>query len=279
MEVEYMGFKNWFSKKVQDETKGLKKEKSIYNFLDKEGFYIILFICVCIVATTAVWVTKTNIDRLAVEKIENPILKEEINVENSKEKVPVVIVEDIEEKEKLKETVASVVIEEKKEIPQKNEKKKVDPKPKVAETAKVEQETTKKMMGMPAIGETGMNYTDDTLAYSKTLEQYTTHHGIDIIALENTPVVAALSGEVIEVTTDSRLGMTITLAHDESMITKYSNLSTNRMVTVGDWVEKGQVISGVGKSGLFESAEEPHLHFEVLIDGNYIDPNKFLPIE
>ncbi|WP_168198358.1 M23 family metallopeptidase [Crassaminicella thermophila] len=260
-----MGLKKWFS-----------KENGIYKILDKEGFYIILFLCICIVATTAVWVSKINIDKLATEDISPPSLEDkndmadDLDMTEYNPKKPTIVVEDIEEDE----TVTSISVAEqdkkkKEEILESKHKDKV-------EKIKTQQKSTKEEMKVPVVGKRGMDYAVDTLTYSKTLDQYTTHYGIDIIAKENTPVVAALGGEVIEVTRDSKLGITISLLHDEGMITKYANLSTDSMVKVGDRVEKGQIISGVGKTALFEILEEPHLHFEVLVDGKNVNPNNYL---
>ena len=44
------------------------------------------------------------------------------------------------------------------------------------------------------------------------------------------------------------------------------------MVEVGDVVQSGQIIGGVGSTGLFESLEPAHLHFEMLEGGVYINP-------
>jgi murein DD-endopeptidase MepM/ murein hydrolase activator NlpD len=150
-------------------------------------------------------------------------------------------------------------------------------KPKAESASKPVQSSKATAMKIPVIGKIGMDYAADTLVYSKTLDQYATHHGVDIVAPENTPVIAALSGEIIEVVSDSRLGIVVAIAHEGSMITRYANLSTSEMVKIGDRVEKGQAIGGVGKTALFESMEEPHLHFEVLVDGVPVDPNKYLP--
>lgn len=279
MEVIYMKLKKWLS-----------KDKSTYKLFDKEGFYIILFLCVCIVATTAIWVTKKNIDKIAIEDINPPVLEEnkknvdDFSIGKNHTQQPVIVVEDIDEKE----LVTDVATVSKGEVDKKEKKKEEKGiKPKTKETQQKEkikdtkdimkEESIKKEMKLPVIGEIGMNYAADTLVYSKTLDQYTTHYGIDIIAKENTTVVAALEGKVVEVRRDPKLGITVSLAHSGDMISKYANLSTDRLVKVGDFVEKGQTISGVGKTALFETLEEPHLHFEVLIDGKNVDPNKFLP--
>ncbi|QZY55533.1 M23 family metallopeptidase [Crassaminicella profunda] len=249
-----MGLKKW------------SKNSSLYKLLDKEGFYIILFLCICIVATTAVWVTKKNIEEFTAEDIKNPSLEENESLDsmdmglNAHEST--IIVEEIEEDEKLEATSSNVVESKPKEV-------KEEVKKEVVKNKKIE-------MIKPVTGEKGMDYAANRLIYSKTLDQYTTHNGIDIMASENTPVVAALEGKVVEVVTDSQLGITIALSHGDQMITKYANLNTGDLVKVGDWVEKGQRISGVGKTALFETLEEPHLHFEVLIDGKNVNPNGFL---
>lgn len=134
-------------------------------------------------------------------------------------------------------------------------------------------------MMWPAQGKLGMGYAVETLTYSKTLEHFTTHHGIDIMAEKNTPVKAALSGEIIEVLTDSRLGITISIKHEENLVTRYSNLCTDAMVNIGDKVTQGQTISGVGTSSIFESADDPHLHFEVLLNGESVNPMDYLAKE
>lgn len=73
------------------------------------------------------------------------------------------------------------------------------------------------------------------------------------------------------------MGIVITLKHDEYLITRYSNLSTGAMVSVGDFVEKGQVISGVGRTSIAKSEEGPLLHFQVINDTRLVDPKLFLP--
>ncbi|MFZ5968904.1 MAG: peptidoglycan DD-metalloendopeptidase family protein [Bacillota bacterium] len=281
-----MNSKKWFSlrRKNADTENRWLKDSGIYKLFDKEGFYIILFLCVCIVAVTAVWVTKSHIDRLAVEDERNVGLvdrsieeKPTANEESiSTEDLPVVVIEK--DKMPTLETAAETDQTANKSA----EKVKPNAKPSQSNTAAVQETSqsmpkTKAVMKLPVMGQIGMDYAADTLTYSKTLEQYMTHYGIDIMAEENTPVLAVLAGEVVEVTVDSGLGVTIAIAHEGDIITKYANLSTAQMVKVGDWVEQGQVISGVGRSGIFEIADGPHLHFEVLIDGQNVDPKKYLP--
>ena len=106
-----------------------------------------------------------------------------------------------------------------------------------------------------------------------------THCGTDIEAPEDAQVLAVTAGTVTAVYQDDRYGKSIELTHDNGFVTIYSNLSTNEMVEVGDIVEAGKIIGGVGSTGLFESMEPAHLHLEMLKDGAYVDPMKYISLK
>lgn len=116
-------------------------------------------------------------------------------------------------------------------------------------------------------------YSMDTLIYSVTLDQYMTHCGIDIEAPADSQVVAVAEGTVTAIYNDDRYGLSVEITHPGHVITIYSNLAdSSELVEVGDVVTAGEIIGGVGSTGLFESLEPAHLHFEMLIDGAYVDP-------
>ena len=129
---------------------------------------------------------------------------------------------------------------------------------------------------VPLKGKVIMNFSNDVPVYSQTLDQFIVHSGVDIEAPADTQVLAAGDGTITKVYNDDKLGITIEVNHGNGIITRYSNLSTTKMVGEGDVVKKGQPISGVGSSSLFESVESPHLHFEVLKDGVAIDPSEYI---
>ena len=58
---------------------------------------------------------------------------------------------------------------------------------------------------------------------------------------------------------------------------EYKALSEDSMsvTKVGDSVKRGQVISGVGNSALFETLDPEHLHFELWVDGEAVDPEVY----
>ena len=132
-------------------------------------------------------------------------------------------------------------------------------------------------MVVPVFGTAYTEFSEDALVYSKTLDQWSTHTGIDIKAEEGSPVRAAMNGVVEELVNDPQLGLTIIINHGGEVYTKYSNLSTLDLVTINQNIKKGDVISGVGKTALYEIADDPHLHFEVIKAGKNIDPKKYLP--
>lgn len=124
----------------------------------------------------------------------------------------------------------------------------------------------------PVEGEIVREFAQDNLVYSETLEEWVTHNGIDIKADKTTVVKAAEAGVVKSIKNDPRYGLTIVIEHDDVYQTVYSNLLTSEFVVEGETVEKGQSIGTVGNSAVFEIADEPHLHFEILKDAIAVDP-------
>lgn len=98
------------------------------------------------------------------------------------------------------------------------------------------------------------------------------HSGIDIGANEGTPVHAALDGTVTETGLGQLSGNYIKIDHGDGKETLYCHLSAFN-VGQGVKVRKGDVIGFVGQTGL---ATGPHLHFEVRISGEKVDPNMLL---
>lgn len=139
------------------------------------------------------------------------------------------------------------------------------------------QEPKVETMLTPVFGTICLDFSDSQLVYSKTLDMWTTHEGLDIKAEEGSQVRAVMDGIISEVTNDPQWGMTIAIDHGGGVTTIYSNLSTLDMVTLGQEVKKGDVISGIGRTAIIEIVEEPHLHFEIMKDGKSLDPKIYLP--
>lgn len=128
----------------------------------------------------------------------------------------------------------------------------------------------------PVEGEISKEFAKDKLVYSNTLGEWVTHNGIDIKAAKTTVVKSAEKGTVKSIKNDPRYGLTVVIEHDSGYQTIYSNLLTAEFVVAGEKVEKGQTIGTVGNTATFEITDEPHLHFEILKDGEYVDPQLYL---
>ena len=128
----------------------------------------------------------------------------------------------------------------------------------------------------PVEGDIVREFAKDNLIYSETLKEWTTHQGIDIKADKTTVVKAAEAGRVKSIKNDPRYGLTIVVDHGDGFQTVYSNLLTSEFVVEGEEVEKGQSLGTVGNTAVFEIADEPHLHFEILKDSIPQDPSIYM---
>ena len=136
-------------------------------------------------------------------------------------------------------------------------------------TKKVEE---KLVFSAPLKGEIQKMYSTDKVIYSKTLEQWKTHDGIDISADEGTEVKSIEKGIVDSVQNDSFYGTTIQIEHKSGYRSVYCNLDENVYVTVGESVVKGQKIGKVGNTSIGEYLDSPHLHFMLYLNEESIDP-------
>jgi murein DD-endopeptidase MepM/ murein hydrolase activator NlpD len=98
------------------------------------------------------------------------------------------------------------------------------------------------------------------------------HEGVDISATLGTPILAAAKGVVTFSGWKSGLGNTVEITHGFGYVTRYGHAS-KLLVLRGQEVTRGEVIAQVGSTGLSTS---PHLHYEVRIGGNAVDPMNYV---
>jgi murein DD-endopeptidase MepM/ murein hydrolase activator NlpD len=98
------------------------------------------------------------------------------------------------------------------------------------------------------------------------------HTGVDISAITGTPVHAAADGIVYTAEYDSGYGKMVVIDHGNGIRTRYAHLSAFEVVA-GQEVRRGQVIALSGNTGHTTSA---HLHFEVRMGGNAVNPYPYL---
>ena len=102
---------------------------------------------------------------------------------------------------------------------------------------------------------------------------YKLHTGIDLRAYSGTKVFAAKAGTVITSASSTAYGNYIVINHGGGEATLYAHLS-KRQVSVGKTVKAGQQIGLSGNTGY---STAPHLHFEIIVNGEYTDPLSHYP--
>lgn len=271
-------------------------KNKINMFLKQNGFLLILFIGVCVVAVGTLRIATMNLKVSDDLKEEDLVILEEIkdapedksndNVEVSALEEPIINNENTMVEHPEEETTDDVVESEEPDVAEAIlEEEEI--KPEVDETASEEeleyiddfedeevQIVTNKPIEalLPVQGEIITELTGDKLEYSKTLDEWRSHNGIDIKAKAGTKVVAPLDGTIKEVFTDDLWGITIIIDHGDGLESKLSNLGTMEMVKSGISVKKGDYISTVGNTATIEMAMEEHIHFEASKEGKIIDP-------
>jgi murein DD-endopeptidase MepM/ murein hydrolase activator NlpD len=98
------------------------------------------------------------------------------------------------------------------------------------------------------------------------------HTGLDFRAQAGDPVRATANGKVVSSGWSGGYGRMVEIDHGNGLSTRYGHLSEIN-VKVGDAVKIGQVVGEVGSTG---RSTGPHLHYETRIDGEAVDPQKFL---
>lgn len=218
----------------------------------KDKVAAVLMLCFCLIALTSIFTIKASIDKISNSANDVPVTKktttdQEKDADDQKKE---------QESDKSEEASASVPI--------------VDSN---------QQSSKSNTFSLPIDADKGKvskKYSMDMVIYNATLDQYMTHPGMDIEAPQGTSVKAIASGTITDIYTDDAYGITIEITHSNGYISKYSNLSTDKLAEKGDTVKKGQVISNVGQTALYESMEPTHLHFELMKNGNLCNPSKII---
>ncbi len=106
--------------------------------------------------------------------------------------------------------------------------------------------------------------------------QYYIHKGIDLSTYrQGDPVIATADGQVVTVDIDiGGFGNYVIIKHKHGFYTRYAHLQSFA-VTTGQRVQQGQVIGRIGNTGL---STGPHLHYEVHIGSDVVDPLKYINI-
>lgn len=125
-------------------------------------------------------------------------------------------------------------------------------------------------MILPVSGEITSSFSGSRM--HPILRYFRAHLGTDIAAPYGTKIVAPAAARVRSVGWNLGYGLTIELEHTGGVITRFGHCKT-AIVRAGDQVLEGETIGTVGSTGL---ATGPHVHFEVLVKGQQVDPVNFV---
>ncbi|MBB5754156.1 M23 family metallopeptidase [Prosthecomicrobium pneumaticum] len=98
------------------------------------------------------------------------------------------------------------------------------------------------------------------------------HAGVDFRAPSGTPVRAVAAGKVVKAEWEGGYGRMVEIDHGRGISTRYGHMSSIS-VSVGDRVEAGAAVGAVGSTG---RSTGPHLHYEVRVGGEAVDPVRYL---
>ncbi len=129
---------------------------------------------------------------------------------------------------------------------------------------------------LPVSGNISMDFSDSVPVFSQTMNDYRTHLGVDLSANLGDEVLAVADGVVTNVWDDPFMGTCVSIEHSGNAVSIYKNLDpeVNDGIIIGASVKSGDIIGAVGESAMNEIAEEPHLHYELKVNGTHVDPKK-----
>ena len=110
--------------------------------------------------------------------------------------------------------------------------------------------------------------------FSRTMNDYRIHSGVDLGAPDGAVVYSAADGVIAGITDDPFMGRTVSVTHGDGYMSYYKNLAPIDVpgVAVGARVNAGTKLGAVGESAIIEISDDPHLHFEITKDGEPVDP-------
>jgi len=253
-----------------------KKERVIMHNTQKKQNKILLVSLVVILASAAILVAVTG-SANRKNPTENPPLDNKVESEGTQDTdspSPIIITEKVTPSTDEKDTS-----EKKDEESDKKTDASADKEEDEKEVSSVIDNVLPKFSS-PVESVAIKDYSDNVPVFSYTMNDYRTHNGLDFAASPGTPVYSAADGVICEIKDDPMMGATIAVQHSGGAITKYKGLSLDSLDlhNIGDAVGRGDVIGSTGDTALIESAEESHLHFEMTIQGEHVDPAEYIQV-
>ncbi len=211
----------------------LKNGMRAYSaFMEKQGFYLVLTICVLVIVGTAVWTRATRTP-------EPPPASENGQEAN----VP------YEGVQSLKDVTAP-------------------PSP----TRVLPTPTPAPPFLRPVPGAVARGFDASHPVFFEAAGLWQLHSACDYQAKTGDVVKSMGDGTVVGIADSGMMGKSVTIQYSKGIVALYGGLSMNSYVKLGDPVKRDQAIGHIGNSTLFETDSGPHLHLFVTKDGHPIDP-------
>ena len=209
------------------------------KLLEKDGFYLALFVCVCLVAIGGIWFTKNNVDDLASNQgLVNIADKDNDELHLIKKENDDAVPTTTESDENL-------------------------------EKAKEKQSESK----LSYLGkDISREYSDKSPSYSKTLDVWEVHKGIDVTSDLGSEVKSLLDGQVVSIFEDDSYGVSVKVKSENDITVIYSNLDKSTNVKKDQKIKSGDVLGIVGSTTSVEGEDGAHIHIEAFNGNEYIDP-------
>ena len=221
------------------------------KLLEKDGFYLALFVCICLVAIGGVWFTKNNVDELT----SNDLFVNKTNENSKRDEDEVHLIEkEAEKDDSIPTSTGSKENLEKAKEKQENKSSKLS------------------FLGTKVVRE----YSEKEPSYSKTLDLWEIHKGLDIAAKDGDKIRSILDGTVKSVYSDERYGTSIELSYADNITVIYSGIKENVSLEKGDTVKEGDCIGYVGNTTNVENEDGTHVHVEAYKNDKAINPLSLL---
>lgn len=212
------------------------------KLLENDSFYLALFVCVCFVAIGGVWFTKNNVDELA----SNNGFTNDANKNSENDELHLI--------QNDKDDAVPTTTDSKENLEQAKEKEKT--------------ESKLSYLGNEVIRE----YSEKEPSYSKTLDVWEIHKGIDVSANKGQEIKSLLDGTIVDIYKDDKYGMSVKVKSDNDITVVYSNLDSQVKVEKDQQVKQGDSIGVVGDTAEVEIEDGIHVHVQAYNGDKSIDP-------
>ncbi|QNU66640.1 M23 family metallopeptidase [Ruminiclostridium herbifermentans] len=272
-------------KKLIPDEKNWKNK--LTKFFNNKGFYIVLAVCILIVAATAIYVATQNMNSPDTS-LNDPaqLIPGEANLEDESGEQAKAVAGSVSNTDIANQsTVAeqstpanATASAPEKDNEKANDKANEETSPKAKSDNAAVKSTLK--FDRPVDGAIMKDFTRDvtTFSESKTLGDIRAHKGLDF-KVEKLTKVRAVADGTISLVEDNANGITVEISHGtDGLVTKYAGLSRQGLedICCGLKVKANEIIGLVGDPIQSECEDGAHLHFEVLKNGKSVDPVPYL---